>query len=86
MTIIAQCKIAATVTIALTEAEARALHDLAAFDPKSVIASIGNGCSPAWARDYGPGFAAFLERVRADMGPELDRIAAAKNAFVRGKS
>ncbi len=84
MTIIARCYIDATVTVALTEDEAKSLHDLAAFNAESVIAELAK-LSPAWARDYGKGFASLLKRVRTDMGPELDRIKAAKAAFVRAK-
>ncbi len=85
MTIIAQCKIEATITIALTEREARSLFDLAAFNPESIVNAI-NPVSPTWVRDFGPGFATLLERVRKDMGPELDRIKAAKVAFSRDKA
>ncbi len=85
MTIIARCAIEATVTIGLTETEARAIYDLAAFNPESIVNAI-NPVSPTWVRDYGPGFATLLERVRKDMGPELDRIKAAKAAFSRAKA
>ena len=78
----ARATMVTSVEIELTEAEARALNDLSAFASKEIVAKLGE-VSPAWARDFGPGFASLLDRARQNLSPELDRLKAARAALRR---
>lgn len=79
---IARSTLHAFVDICLSEEEARAIHDLGAFGADSIVAKLAE-LSPAWASKFGPGFAKLMDRVRQDMGAEIERIDLAKAAFRR---
>ncbi len=80
MTITAKASITANILIVLDEDEARSLMDLAAFNGSSIVKAL-EPVSPAWVRDYGQGFAKLMDRIRATMPQELDRINNARRAF-----
>lgn len=82
---IARSTLHAFVDISLSEEEARAIYDLGAFGAGKIVAQLAE-LSPAWGRDFGPGFQKLMERVRQDMGAEIERIDLAKAAFRRDRA
>ena len=69
-----------TVTLVLTEAEARALHAVASYDPESVIKALAVNVSSALAKDHRDGLRSLLD-CRTELSGVLERTDEARRAF-----
>lgn len=68
------------VTLVLTEAEARALHAVASYDPESVIKALAVNVSPALAKDHRDGLRSLLD-CRTELAGILERTDEARRTF-----
>lgn len=73
-TVIARTSLVFTITLDLTEAEARALDCISAYDERMIVNLLVKGIERGDVKEHEEAIRSLLHRVRNDMAPQLTRI------------
>ncbi len=77
----ARPKIEAEIVLIISEAEARALAELASYKTEDVVEAIGEKISTGIIRDHGPALREFLKSVSSEVADPLRRLDEARKVF-----